>query len=216
MIHNADILPDEATALAGDLRGLLNQLGEAEQVFPTAAFPVFPRVIDLESLHAFLRIYQSEILLPLELPTILQAYQYSCSNEARELIALDQRLSQDSRLQPFAAASQRIGRGHLKRLRPLRDERVAQRYLEAVERGRASGSHTIVFGLSLAIYSLPLRQGLASYAEQTLRGFYLSAVRDLQLPTDPDETLLTTVFAELRPAMDQLFIATQTATLRIA
>ena len=37
----------------------------------------------------------------------------------------------------------------------------------AVERGEAHGWHTLVDGVTLAIYSLPLRQGLLGYAQQT-------------------------------------------------
>ena len=46
--------------------------------------------------------------------------------------------------------------------RPLRDQRLVQRYLTAVEQGEAQGWHTLVYGLTLAVYSLPLRQGTCS------------------------------------------------------
>jgi len=63
----------------------------------------------------------------------------------------------------------------------LRDERIVRRYLEAVERKEANAWHTLVYGLTLAIYSLPLRQGLLGYAHQTVRGFIYSAARMLDL-----------------------------------
>lgn len=69
---------------------------------------------------------------------------------------------------PFASPSRQIGRRQLARLRPLRDERIVRRYLAAVESGRADGWHTVVYGLTLALYSLPLRQGLLHYAQETL------------------------------------------------
>jgi hypothetical protein len=53
----------------------------------------------------------------------------------------------------------------------LRDERLVQRYLSAVEFGQANGWHTVVYGITLAMYSLPLRQGLLHYAQQTLGAF---------------------------------------------
>jgi len=69
----------------------------------------------------------------------------------------------------------------LQKLRPLRDERLLQRYLHAVETGEANGWHTLVYGLPLALYSLPLRQGLLGYAQQTMRGFIHAAARSLKL-----------------------------------
>jgi hypothetical protein len=69
-----------------------------------------------------------------------------------------------------------VGRAQLQRLRPLRDQRIVQRYLHAVDYGLASGWHTLVYGLTLAVYSLPLRQGLLGYAHQATRGYiYMAA-----------------------------------------
>ncbi len=56
-----------------------------------------------------------------------------------------------------------------------------KRYLAAVESGEAHGWHTLVYGLTLAVYSLPLRQGLLGYAQQTTRGFIQAAARSLEL-----------------------------------
>jgi len=84
-------------------------------------------------------------------------------------------------LRDFAKASFRVGQAQLKKLRPLRDERLAQRYLRAVEAGQANGWHTLVYGVTLAIYSLPLRQGLLGYSHQTTRGFIYAAARPLRL-----------------------------------
>jgi urease accessory protein UreF len=56
-----------------------------------------------------------------------------------------------------------------------------QRYLSAVESGQAHGWHTLVYGMTLVLYSLPLRQGLLGYAHQTTRGFIHAAARGLQL-----------------------------------
>jgi len=38
-----------------------------------------------------------------------------------------------------------------------------------------------VYGVTLGIYSLPLRQGLLGYAHQTARSFIYSAARSLRL-----------------------------------
>jgi urease accessory protein UreF len=57
---------------------------------------------------------------------------------------------------------------------------VIQRYLHALDTGDAHGWHTLVYGLTLAVYSLPLRQGLLGYAQQTTRGFIHAAARSLR------------------------------------
>jgi urease accessory protein UreF len=110
--------------------------------------------------------YVSHLLLPVELPAIAESCGHAMRGELRELIDQDRRL--DRQIGPFAAASKQIGRLQLARFRPLRDDRLVQRYLAAVEFGQANGWHTIVYGVTLALYSLPLRQGLLHYAQETL------------------------------------------------
>jgi urease accessory protein UreF len=75
-----------------------------------------------------------------------------------------------------------------------------QRYLAAIEDGRARGWHTLVYGISLAMFSLPLRQGLQNYAEQTQRGFIESAARSLRLP-EVDGAELLAAEAAIIPAL---------------
>ena len=104
----------------------------------------------------------------MELPAIAEACGHALRRELRELVAQDQRLTSQIGLTPFASPSRRTGRLQLARLRPLRDERIVRRYLAAVESGQADGWHTVVYGLTLALYSLPLRQGLLHYAQETL------------------------------------------------
>ena len=129
----------------------------------------------------FLTQYQADILFPFELPAIHEAYWYALRGAARELIALDQQIAQDIKLGDFAVASRSVGCRHLKQLRTLRDQRLVQRYLHAVESGAAHGWHTVVYGVILAVYSIPLRQGLMQYGELTLRGFVQAAGRSLRL-----------------------------------
>ena len=72
-----------------------------------------------------------------------------------------------------------------------------QRYLNAVEAGQAQGWHTLVYGLTLAVYSLPARQGLLHYARQTLFGFIYAAARPLQLGEADCRLLLEELCAAL-------------------
>src|SRR5947207_8153705 len=177
----------------GDLAPLAAQIGSAEGLAAlSGAVPrKFHRVKDLASLRCFLLDYHSEVLIPLELPAICRAHGHASRYEIRELIELDRQLARETLLQRFATASQRVGKTQLKRLRPLRDQRLVQRYLRAVQAGEAQAWHTVVYGLILSLYSLPPRQGLLSYAQQTMRGFVRSAAGHLQLSPAECEDLMS-------------------------
>lgn len=168
----------------GDAAPLVEQIGSAEGLAALGAAvssQPFRRVMDLASLRRFLFDYRSQILLPLELPAICRAHAHASRCEIRELIELDRRLAREPLLENFATASQRVGKTQLKKLRPLRDQRLVQRYLRAVQAGDAHGWHTLVYGVILSLYSLPLRQGLLAYARQTTRGFIGGAAGHLKL-----------------------------------
>jgi len=152
----------EAEALLGEFSALLRRLGSP----PDSGQESFYQPVA----GAFLASYQQNILIPIELPAIARAYQNAASGQWRELLALDAALGRDPLLQPFADGSRQIARAQLEELRPLRDERMARRYLAAVEGGQAVGWHTIVYGIILAVYSWPLRQGLIHYGNETMAG----------------------------------------------
>jgi urease accessory protein UreF len=178
MLDQEYSLSANATEVLGDLAALAEQLGRVDEWcwLPLTATSWGPRSIEnVASLREFLNGYACRILIPHELPAVAQAYGHVARYEARELIALDQALDQLPILRDFANASRRVGNSQLQRLRPLRGERVVHRYLEAVERGEAQGWHTLVYGLVLALYSIPLRQGLVHFAHQTLGGFAQAA-----------------------------------------
>ncbi len=176
--------PHSPAELLGDAHPLLDQLGSPDELAVTSTLSSamdFSRVRDLASLRAFLDTYSAQVLQPIELPAIVAAHQHAARGEARELVALDQRLAQEIIIRDFAAASCRVGQRQLSKLRPLRDQRVVQRYLAAIESGDARGWHTLVYGVSLAMFSVPLRQGLQNYIEQTTHGFIERAARPLRL-----------------------------------
>lgn len=168
----------------GDAHPLVEQLGSADglaSLHELADSLAIRPINNLAALHQFLRCYHERILLPQELPAIQRAFDHASRNEIRELIAFDRQLADEAALREFTSASRRVGLAQLQKLRPLRDERGAQRYLAAVESGEAHGWHTLVYGLTLVLYSLPLRQGLLGYAHQTTRGFIHIAARSLRL-----------------------------------
>jgi urease accessory protein UreF len=62
-----------------------------------------------------------------------------------------------------------------------------QRYLDSLEKGDTPGTHLVVYGLLIWLYTLPLRQALLHYAQQTLHGFIESASGPLDIG-DPERT----------------------------
>ena len=198
----------------GDWHPLAEQLGSANGLVALSEVSASLRISplqDLPSLRRFLQDYQKEILLPIELPAIQRAFDHTCRHEVRELFEFDKRLAEQSAIRPFAEASRRVGQCELQRLRPLRDERIVRRYLEAVAHGEANAWHTLVYGLTLALYSLPLRQGLLGYGFQTARGFIYAAARPLQLSEMDCRALLEALCASLPEAVEALIARREAA-----
>jgi urease accessory protein UreF len=174
----------ESAELLGDWHPLVQQLGSTDGLvaLSTASHSLqLSHIHSVPSLLLFLEAYQSQVLIPFELPAIQRAYRHASRNETRELIAFDQSIALEPILKPFQGASRRVGEAQLKRLRPLRDHRLLMRYLRAVEDGTANGWHTLVYGVTLSVYSLAVLQGLASYEKQTLLGFMHAVTRSLRL-----------------------------------
>lgn len=191
----------------GDAHPLVEQLGSADGLASLHALADSLRtqpVASLPALREFLRCYHERVLLPHELPAIQTAFAHASRHEIRELVALDLQLAREPALQDFADASRRVGQAQLQKLRPLRDERAVQRYLHAVEQGEAHGWHTLVYGLTLVLYSLPLRPGLLGYAHQTTRGFIHAAARSLKLTEADCGALFEKLCAPLPAAVEAL------------
>lgn len=197
----------DAEEFLGEWHPLVRQLGSSEGLLSlgsTSKELKLPRVRDRKSLRHFLECYKSEVLIPFELPAILRAYLHSTRNETRELIAYDQELAEEAALKPFQRASWRMGQFQLTQLRPLRDHRLLQRFIRAVEEKRAHGWHTLVLGMTLAIYSLPVRQGLTFYERQTLRGFLYAASRKLSLSVHECRVILNDLCSDVPHRVDTL------------
>lgn len=178
-----ELAPESSESLAGDLAPFTGALGSPEALASLASLAELvqlPRPDSLPALRSFLDRYRDRVLARVELPAIRTAYEHAARGDAQGLLELDRRLGgqfgRDG--SAFAAASRHAGRTQLRRLRPLRD-RTLQRYLRAVDEGEATGWHVIVFGLLLALFSLPLRQGLAHYAVKTQHGLLESATAGL-------------------------------------
>jgi urease accessory protein UreF len=209
MVKQTQLALSDAAEWLGDWHPLADQLGSTDGLVTLGSVSASLRLVpvhNVPSLRNFLRHYQSQILLPFELPAIQSAHGHATRHEVRELIALDQGMAGQSIFSEFAAASQRVGQSQLRKLRPLRDQRAVQRYLHAVESGEAHGWHTLVYGLTLAVYSLPLRQGLLGYAHQTTRGFIYSAARMLSLSEHQCRALFDSLCVGLPEAIEALLV----------
>ena len=197
----------ESTDVLGEWHPLVQQLGSTEGLIALSTASHSLQLNNVDSVQAllhFLETYQSQILIPLELPAIQRAYRHASRNETRELSAFDQGLAEETVLKPFANASRRVGQAQLKRLRPLRDHRLLQRYLRAVESGLANGWHTLVYGVTLSAYSLPVLQGLTSYEKQTLLGFMHAVSRTLRLSENDCRDLLDRLSPSLPQYMEPI------------
>jgi urease accessory protein UreF len=204
----------DAAEWLGDWHPLAEQLGSTDGLAALSSVSSLLQlqpVRNLSSLETFLHNYQQRILLPVELPAIQAAFGHAERNELRELVALDLRLVETPVLQSFAGASRRVGQTQLQKLRPLRDQRMVQRYLHAVDTGLAHGWHTLVYGLTLEIYSLALRPGLLGYAHQTTRGFIYSAARMLGLSEKQCRDLFEELCAALPEAVEAMLRERQVA-----
>lgn len=207
-----------APELTGDARELLAQLGSVEAL-PTLSLAASALTLDAvrneATLRRFLTGYREQILLPIELPAILAAHGHACRGELRELLALDRALAAEPTLREFRTASAAVGRRQLSKLRPLRDQRLVQRYLRGVENAEAHGWHTLVFGVFLAQYSLPLRQGLMLYGQRTLGGFLESASATLRLPVSVCDEIFAEAAAPVTGAVNEL-LARNAPTMTVA
>lgn len=210
--------PEEIRELRGGGDALFAQLGRPDALAAggeTAVLVNVTRIDSVPALRLFLRAYVTEVLLPHELPAIARAFSQVQRNELRELLETTRELGREPRLREFARASQRVGGSHLERLRPLADQRLVRRFRDAVAAGQASPWHTVVFGLTLAIYSLPLRQGLVHYARQMLGGFIAAAASTVPMKTAAADALLEELCVDLAAGVEAVVTAHAGGGLRV-
>jgi len=119
--------------------------------------------------RSFLESHRDRVVIAVDWPVIIEAAEFTRLGRHRDLVELDRNYPVQH-AGPWTEASVRVGRRQLARLRACRDLRVVQRYLDAVEEGRAQAWNPIVFGVALAAFNLPYRQGLLHYAGTVLRG----------------------------------------------
>jgi len=214
-IHPAVQVADEKV----DARALTEQLGSADELTtlsPTACSHQLTKIHSLPALRKFLHSYAHEVLGPHEFRHIYEAFKFVNQNYTRELLALDLQIAQEPALKEFQLSSRHVGKRQLNRMRALKDLRTLQRYREAVNEGKAYGWHTLVYGVVLSTYSIPLRQGLLHYGRQTLRGFVQSAARALDLGHEDCLELELECNAEVLPSIEKILGANGQAVRLLA
>jgi urease accessory protein UreF len=201
-VNQLEIDSKDAEIALGASHPLVDQLGSSEGLVALEAATALlqvQKVKDYNSLSEFLDAYQKHLLVPIELPAIVKAFHMAENNQLKELFGLDQKLRREELLESFSPASFRVGRWQLQRLRPLRDVRFVQRFLRAVDSGEARAWHTLVYGLTLSLFSIPLRQGLVHYSNQVHQGFIHCAGFHVKLTVADSRKLLS----ELEPSVDR-------------
>lgn len=189
-----------------DPRALAERLGSAQELTSLshgAYTHQLTKIHSLPALREFLVRYRDEILAPHELRCIHHAAECAGHNHLKELLALDKELGRAETAQEFQVASRHVGKRQLNRMRQMKDLRVLQRYRDLVNEGKAYGWHTLVYGLVLSTYSIPIRQGLLHYGRQTLGGFIQSAARPLDLSEDACIELQNELCLSLPPLIQQ-------------
>jgi urease accessory protein UreF len=210
-------IKENAWSDAADWRALEEQLGSPEEATALSASVLAASIKGIhtaEELRDFVANFQTENLALQELPIILRSYNHARRNEGREIIQLDQSLKLTIANDALASASVRVGRNQLRRMRALRHEKVVSKYWDAVRNGEASAWHTIVFGVVLAVYSIPLRQGLHHYSQQTVRGFLDAGVRNLKLRESAVDDLESSLLAGTPALVEKVLSATVSSELR--
>tara|TARA_Y100001934_G_scaffold283755_1_gene406358 strand:+ start:290 stop:955 length:666 start_codon:yes stop_codon:yes gene_type:complete len=208
-------LPDEIT---GEVRELLESIGGADalpSVSSLARSMSRNRTGTLQQLRTLLNDYVEHTLSAVELPAVVRAWQHADRGELRELLQLDAELRTDPRMKPFRAASCAVGRRQLSKLRALKDHRLLQRYLHAVESGEAAGWHAIVYGIFLSVYSVPVRQGLLHLARNTIGGLAFNATHGLGLRLSDSQEVLGELTDQL-PEMANRALSGHTQMLSVS
>lgn len=176
----ARVVPVE---FGGRLNGLLRQLGSSWGLVAFEAATAAGHAEAAPDRAALARRtlrFQEVVLRRHELPALHRAFSHAQRGQTRELIGLARDFA--TALPPhIAEVSREVGRAQLFRLRPLRDHRVVQRFIAAVQAGRVEPWHPIVFGLALAVFSMPVLQGMVVYERQSLAGYLEAASRPLGL-----------------------------------
>lgn len=213
--HRKPALRTEGPIL-GNVQELSRQLGSPDLMLQDSAalFLHTESIKDVQSLEKFLTKFRDEVLAAVDLPVICRAHQLASANQGVELISFDQEFGKRPQLGKLTLPSREAGKRQLKRMHPLRDHKVVQKYLRAHENGSAAGWHSIVYGLTMAVYAIPLRQALLNYSEKTISVMAESAMFSRQFSVLECQALVEKVLATLPAIVEQVLKEFFTGSIR--
>lgn len=188
----------------GQSQALAEALASPDTEGPGACPEVIARATSVSALCEAVHRHAEHVICSREWPVVLQAWRLAREGRVRELLELDAAWGRDVAQDGFPGASMQVGRRQLGKLRGLRHERVIRRYLDAIEAGHARGWHPVVYGVVLAVYHLPLHQGLMHFASRTLASLVTAAERRHRLPASECQALLDAVCSQLSGRLPRL------------
>jgi urease accessory protein UreF len=97
----------------------------------------------------------------------------------------------------------------------MKDHRTVWRYCDAIRTKKAFGWHTVVYGVVLAAFSIPIRQGIVNYCEQLINGFADSAAARLDLGAEDLALVKLETIAEMSLFIDQAVTRNNGPGLRV-
>jgi urease accessory protein UreF len=137
------------------------------------------------------------------------AHECATRNNAKDLIELDEFLAALPLPQALKNASILIGRRQLATFSGLKGHTFLRRYHQAVESHPAAGQHVTVYGVFLHLFSIPLRNGLAGYAYQTVEGFLDTAARQIPMSELQRREILEATCAPLPAQVERSLAVTR-------
>ncbi|MBN8249823.1 MAG: hypothetical protein J0L84_20570 [Verrucomicrobia bacterium] len=188
----------------GQYQALAEALASPDTEASGACPAVIARATSVPALCEAVHRHAEHVICSREWPVVLQAWRLAREGRVRELLELDAAWGRDVSQDGFPGASVQVGRRQLGKLRGLRHERVIRRYLDAIEAGQARGWHPVVYGVVLAVYHLPLHQGLMHFASRTLASLVSAAERRHRLPASECQALLDAVCSQLSGRLPRL------------
>jgi len=148
--------------------------------------------------------FRDAVLLPRELPALLATHEFARRGRSRELLKEEKKLALARDWRALVAPSRRVGGHLLSQLRPLRDERIVQRFLDAHCAGRTPGFHLTVLGVTSALFHVPPRQVLWDYALTLLDGLALTAGQRLRLAAPTRQAIVRNISQPIPPKLGSM------------
>jgi urease accessory protein len=171
----------------------------SDQQFPTGAYTFSHAletyvqeglVYDRASCQQLLTTLCHNALGPCDIVFCRAAYHHAMADDLEALTALDRLLNAHKVARELRQESQHTGKAFLRASLALTSTPLLQRYLQAIQAGRASGHHAVAFGLVAQCLSLPAESAIHAYAYNVIAGLVAAAIRLVPLGQSDGQRLL--------------------------